>query len=532
MPSSFDPRIYPIVEATTQQLGLDVGIVSRVVGADYNVMCVAAPEAFGLTEGLCFPLPNCYCSITLAADDIVTLDEVGSSDFRTHPAYAAFGLESYVGIPLRLHDSVYGTLNFSSPTRRSRNFDDRDRILVRAVASAVERLLEQQVLTREKESADRHFHAVFNGSPDAILLHRDGFICEVNLCAVTLLRVSGAEDLVGHPISGCFSQSEATASESADLPLWFTSKAPVGLKVRGHEGTRYFEATSAQVQLEDGLTTVTTLRDVSERHRNLEMLRRTERLATVGGVAAGVAHELNSPLCYALMNLEVAAEEIAGFEDVDTSVAVSALKDAEEGLDRAKSIAHGLLELSSIRRSGRTPFVLTEVIETAIRLSRSAVESHIKVARGFVVNPVVFGDPHKLGQVFLNLFVNAGHAMAEMPGVDHQISIDTHLIDKDKVSIIVLDTGSGFSEEAMAKAFTPFHTTKPQGQGTGLGLSICEATVLEMEGDIMVANRPEGGARIGIILPVYHQDLGAQTGVIDDHEETFISTTVDFDPSS
>lgn len=136
----------------TAFFGLDFGIVSRVEGDSYVIEHVFQPDGAGLEVGQEFPLGDTYCAITLEARDVVSIDEMRSSNFSGHPCYRAFQLESYLGVPLRVDGEVYGTLNFSAPDARVKGWTETDRQLVLMLARWVEGTISQDRMRRRLSS--------------------------------------------------------------------------------------------------------------------------------------------------------------------------------------------------------------------------------------------------------------------------------------------------------------------------------------------------------------------------------------------
>lgn len=139
----------------TAFFGLDFGIVSRVEGDRYVIEHVHQPDGAELEVGQEFPLGETYCAITLEASDVVSIDEMRSSDHSGHPCYETFHLESYIGVPLRVDGEVHGTLNFSAPDARPRQWSETDRQLVLMLARWVEGTISQDRLRRRLSSTLR-----------------------------------------------------------------------------------------------------------------------------------------------------------------------------------------------------------------------------------------------------------------------------------------------------------------------------------------------------------------------------------------
>jgi signal transduction histidine kinase len=225
--------------------------------------------------------------------------------------------------------------------------------------------------------------------------------------------------------------------------------------------------------------TIVIVDNVTERVQLEEQLQISEKMAAIGLLAAGVAHEVNTPLTgissYTQMLLE----------DADaTDPRRRLLEKIERQTFRAAKIVNGLLNLSRPAPSGDpglSPVDLNDVVNDVLSLLEHQFELHrIKVRREISDSPVrVLGLEHKLQQVFLNLFLNAKDAMPK----GGWLSVVTR-VEGDRAVAEVADTGSGIPSEYLARIYDPFFTTKRMGQGTGLGLSITYGIVREHDGTI------------------------------------------------
>lgn len=239
--------------------------------------------------------------------------------------------------------------------------------------------------------------------------------------------------------------------------------------------------------------TIVIFEDITERTQMEEQLRISEKMASLGLLAAGVAHEVNTPLTgissYTQMLLENA-------DPADPRTPL--LEKIEKQTFRAARIVNGLLNLSrpnAAEQSERTVVDLNQVIGDVLSLLEHQFEKgSIKVRRELHDGPVnVVGFEFKLQQVFLNLFLNARDAMAS----GGWLTIATRL-DGNEVVAQVSDTGAGIPPEHLARIYDPFFTTKPMGQGTGLGLSITYGIVREHEATIQCDSAPGTGTRFEI----------------------------------
>jgi PAS domain S-box-containing protein len=245
------------------------------------------------------------------------------------------------------------------------------------------------------------------------------------------------------------------------------------------------------------------LSDVSGQMQLQARLALTERLASVGTLAAGVAHEINNPLAWITSNVQYVLEELAhqprsdDFGDV-----LAALNDARTGAERVSTIVRDLKMFSRAQDEQTSLVDVRRVLESSITMVRNEIRHRAHLERRFEEVPLVRGNEGKLSQVFLNLLINAAHAVPEGDVANHSIVVSTGVDVRGNVLVQVQDTGKGISPEVLPKIFDPFFTTKPVGQGTGLGLSICHSIVAGLGGAIQVESAPGRGSTFRVTLPI------------------------------
>lgn len=254
-----------------------------------------------------------------------------------------------------------------------------------------------------------------------------------------------------------------------------------------------------------------------------------EKLATLGTLSAGIAHEVNNPLAFVSSNVESLQlylksynrlyqhaktlqeklsgedrEELASLieeEDLEfvTEDIPELVSDTNDGLKRVREIILNLRSFARTQSSDRCSADLVEGLESTIKLLTSELKNSVTLKLDLQPLPEITCNPNELNQVFLNLIINAKHATQESS--DPTISVSTHL-DNQQIVIEIKDNGCGMSEELQKEIFVPFFTTKPVGQGTGMGLAIAYSIIQDHNGEIQVTSEPDRGTAFTIKLPV------------------------------
>ena len=246
-------------------------------------------------------------------------------------------------------------------------------------------------------------------------------------------------------------------------------------------------------------------RDVSEEMRLRERLALADRMASIGTLAAGAAHEVNNPLAAVIGNLDIGLEdvrEIAGgspsgrLEEVE-----AALVEARKGADRIKTIIRGLMTFARADEGRREVIDLEPVLELAINMASNETHGRARIVTDYRDTPRVLADDARLGQVFVNLIANAAQSIGDGNQQVNEIRIATFTDGAGTAVIEVHDSGPGIPPEILGRIFDPFFTTRPVGKGTGQGLSIYRNSVGGFGGEITARNRDRGGATLRVVLP-------------------------------
>jgi signal transduction histidine kinase len=237
-----------------------------------------------------------------------------------------------------------------------------------------------------------------------------------------------------------------------------------------------------------------------------EALAQHEKLATLGALLAGVAHELNNPLSVVMLQAESLHEELREGPLAEQTDAIM------QAAEHCVHLVHSLLSLARQYPPERRLVQLNTLIEEALQLCVYTLQADdIRVDLQLASElPPSLGDPHQLQQVVLNLVINAYQALREAPA-PRRLSLTTRTHPaRRSISLEVADTGPGIPPAVQARLFEPFFTTKPAGHGTGLGLALCQEIVENHDGTICLQSQPGRGTVFHLELPV---KIGSEGGL-------------------
>jgi PAS domain S-box-containing protein len=393
---------------------------------------------------------------------------------------------------------------------------------VSLVEDVTERDGAEQALLR----SEARFRALIERAPDAVTVMRDERVLYANPAAVATLGYDDVSELVGTTIADLLHPDElarvrmrmAKVFEGASLP-------PTEYRFMRRDGSLvHAEVVSMLIEYDGAPAQLSMMRDVTERIQLQARLLQTDRLVSVGTLAAGVAHEINNPLAYLLTNIDVVRQrklpEIArtlerlAEQSSDAAVraeakslraklddALEMLDVAREGADRVRSIVRDLKTFSRADEDVAGPVDVRRVLEASIQMAWNELRHRARLVKRYEDVPTVDGSESRLGQVFLNLLVNAAQALPVGHAGEHEIRVATSRDSDGRVVVSVTDTGPGIPPHLLRRLFDPFFTTKPVGVGTGLGLSICKGIVTSLGGHIDVESELGKRTTFRVVLP-------------------------------
>ena len=372
--------------------------------------------------------------------------------------------------------------------------------------------------------SEQRFRALVERLPLAVLVHRHGEVIYANTEAVSLSGYGSLEALVGMPILDLTDPADraAVSARVAQLVEVGDSATPSELRLLRKDGTGVpLEVSSFTAEFGGEPSVVVIGVDLSDRKRFTARMMEVDRMMAAGTLAAGVAHEINNPLTFVNINLQLARDTLMAAGDVSVSKAqrdelAVLLADATEGSERIRDIVKDLMTFSSINEEEAGPMDVVSLLDGAIRMVQNQIDHRAELVREYGEVPRALGNGARLSQVLVNLLVNASQAIAE--GAAHENRIVARIRSEGgRVIVEVQDTGTGISKQILARIFDPFFTTKPPGEGTGLGLAICRRLVADMGGTLEVESELGVGSTFRVSLP---EALGAQPSAEPEVAET------------
>jgi PAS domain S-box-containing protein len=489
-------HILEILADVVPSSGKAIGIISP---DRETVVCVAACGTCAQMEGLMDPVEQSSVRAALAREEPTFVENLRENAHNQEHVPE----EAAITIPLIASNRRLGVLVVTSETPQLQTGPHVDALLrlAPAIALAIDVLLlsedEQRTHARERTLAA----ALATMDQPVLILGVDAKVQYANGAATREYGYE-ANEIAGLSVddfvvaSAQLSPRQTIPAIPADIPLW------TGEHIHRRKDGTEFPAAVTLSHIRDGSDNIVGLvigiRNLTEERKVADHLGRTEKLAAIGELVAGVAHELNNPLTGISTFAQLLLEDELQGEQFES---VSLIK---READRAIGVIRDLLLFARKTDARDVQVDVNTIVKHTVRLralaSRSSgIEVHMRLDES---NPLVRGDEQKLQQVLLNLLVNAESAM-EGAKVRH-LSLITQR-KQAMVQIVVSDTGHGMPPTVSQRVFEPFFTTKPPGEGTGLGLSVSYGIIQAHEGTISVESIPEVGTTFTILLPLYSE---------------------------
>jgi GAF domain-containing protein len=544
-----------IVNEAVRMLDTDAGGL-RLLEGDDLVLRARTASAAGLITRPRFKVGESLSGLPVATGEATAVEDV-REDMRYDPIHRQaardLGFQSFLGVPLRAHGRVLGSLYVYTLGRR--RFEPDEIALLSAFADQASLVIDKDRLIQEARTRAvrlrtlARLHQLVSSSLDTdealqAIARAAAELMSAPLVAISLAdetnrmleRRAFSDDALGadHPglrrhfgegvmgwvavhrrplnVPDVFADDRVLAQEWCRrhglgsvlvVPILFQESLLGVLVLFGRvpfvmdaADQDLLESFLAQAAL--AIHNASVHEELRAAHRNLErsqeQLIHSEKLSALGQLVAGVAHELNNPLSAVLGNAYLAEPKVSD------PLVQRHIKGIREGAERAAQIVRNLLQFARKLTSSREDIEVDQLVERVLTLVANAgVTQNIDIVRDLAPGlPSTAGDPGQIQQVLLNLVTNAFQAMEDSGG---QLTVRSRSA-AGRIRIEVEDTGPGVSAEIRTRIFDPFFTTKPVGKGTGLGLSVAHGIVSAHEGRIWVEEGPGGGARFVIDLPI------------------------------
>ena len=380
------------------------------------------------------------------------------------------------------------------------------------------RLVEEEVL----QSA-RTFRTLIEQLPVPVAVSRPEHVAYVNPAMADLLGVQPNE-IIGTTPDEVIAPEDRAAAQKRVAAVMRTGKAsePREVRVLRRDGDlRLVESTLLRVEWDSEPALLTIAQDITQRRALHAQLLQTDRMASIGTLAAGLAHEINNPLSYVTSNVRFAVETLGPLtkgvrklerlsvpdqQPDEISMAarmgelLETLDEAREGADRIKNVVQDVRTFSRPDEGTSGLVDVRVILESSINMARNEIRHRARLIKEYTDVPGVEANESKLGQVFLNLLVNAAQALPVGEAKNNEIRVRTYASPYGDAVVEIQDTGPGIPKEIVDRVFEPFFTTKPAGVGTGLGLAICRNIVAAVGGDVSVVSA-ESGSTFRVTLP-------------------------------
>ncbi len=487
-------RFLEAVADVAQADGAALGLVETdgaiVVTAAHGILEPLAGERMPVTgsaQGRVIQAGGTWC----VADVETHRDEVHTSLFQN----LSRPLHGVAVVPIQRRGERIGAVTIGS--ERVHTFSALELERVEAIADLLSFALANAELFESMRQAEWRFRTLFRAAPDAVLtvLQTTGRIREAN-DAVRAVFGLEPHQVIGRTLLELLVPDDRPALEQALARAFAGSQARVEVRVpTSAGGTRVVALAANGLPGADPPSALLVGRDMTQEREMRLRLMESDRLAAVGELVAGVAHEVNNPLC----SISAFAQLLLRDDDLAPAHRES-IEVIRAETTRASQVVKDLLTFARRSEPQREPLDLNAVVARTLRLRQyQFAESSVRVQQELAPElPAALGDARQLQQVCLNLVTNAVHAMTSSGG--GTLTLRTSHADG-RVVLEVIDTGRGISPGARAHVFEPFFTTKSEGEGTGLGLSVSYGIVKAHGGTIELADSGPHGTTFRVRLP-------------------------------
>lgn len=368
-------------------------------------------------------------------------------------------------------------------------------------------ITERKQMEMELKQKEEHLRSIVETSQDGIAVFGiPEQLTFANPALASMFGYAHVENIVGTQTDAFFSPESLSvlkdirerldAGDEVEETITFKAKRKDGSTFDAEARIGHFFRNEERLEM-------AVVRDVTEKKRIEHQLNQASKMAAVGELATGVAHEINNPIAAIDVHAGLVREAFEDSRDrIDASSCEqidSSIRTIEQQIDRCHSITRSLLNFARTPQSEGKTFGINELLIKTVKMVSSMSLSDADVEFNFDHQiPLYWGSPNFLEQVFVNLLTNAFKAT----GAQGKITVSTNLGDGKNIRIQFTDSGDGIPEDIQERIFDPFFTTSPEGKGTGLGLSISYYIVKQMNGEISVDSILGQGTTFTVTLPV------------------------------
>lgn len=497
--TDLDELLKRILQVSREVFHFENAII-RLLDADRGVLITAA--SYGYAEEVVRP------EISVGQGVMGKVAQLGKpilvTDVAALPDYVQgiSNARSELAVPLLAREKLIGVFNVESP--RPDAFCDEDVIPLMTMAGQAAIAIENARLYENLRTVSGRYQKLHQFNNRILKSANLGiYTIDANMLITSWnhrmeeMSGLGEEAALGRDLFALFpSLVEEGFAERVNRVLQRGQADKVRLAHRNMKGELRFQKRRLSPLKDGAMTTgvVIIVEDVTDFKRLLEQTIQSEKLAEVGRLSAGIAHEVNNPLAV----ISYAAQLLLREEDLPSFQRELAERIDSE-VDRLKTLTGSLLSFSRAKETIRREMDLNDVLRDVLRLVRYELNRHsIVLEEDYADLPTIQADPNKLKQVFINLIMNASQAMPE----GGSLTVRTALVAADEIEAVIADSGPGISYDLREKIFEPFFSTKREGEGTGLGLYICRNIIIEHEGRLHLGPSHGQGASFHVILPI------------------------------
>ncbi len=370
-----------------------------------------------------------------------------------------------------------------------------------AIREITERVQAEESLRRSEAS----FRTLIESLPYGVFVHRDGPLVYTNPAGREILGYDNAAELLGKEALSLVHPDDRPAVV-ARIERQRRGEAVPVLEERfiRRDGTPVcVEVSAMPVDFYGAMANLAIVRDLTVRKQMEAQLAMADRLASLGRLSAAVGHEINNPLAYVMGNVQLLQREMEALDvpAEQRESLLARLRVIDEGTNRVRDIVRDLKTLARGDEHVMVPVDVHRTLDVCVDMAAHETRCRARVTRDYGAAFQVQASEARLGQLFLNLLLNAAHAIPEGSVQDNEIIVRTRVVGADRALIEIHDTGLGIPAEMQSRVFEPFFTTKAPGSGTGLGLSICHHIATSLGGSIELEARKPRGTCFRVVLP-------------------------------